>query len=123
MSNQVEKIVIHSPETLALAEYLSIEPEYIELGELTLESYDHYGLPVYSGGPGEYAIGTDEEADQAMIESMDTEIGRLLDNMDPGERENTTIIFMGDNGTPRRVIQAPYVNAQGKGSLYQGGIK
>ena len=59
---------------------------------------------------------------QAMIEAMDTEIGRLLEGLDQETRENTTIIFMGDNGTPRRVIQAPYINAQGKGSLYQGGV-
>jgi arylsulfatase B len=57
-----------------------------------------------------------------MIEAMDTEIGRLLEGLDQEARENTTIIFMGDNGTPRRVIQAPYINAQGKGSLYQGGV-
>gem|GEM_PF-597661 len=59
---------------------------------------------------------------QAMIEAMDTEIGRLLEGLDQQTRENTTIIFMGDNGTPRRVIQAPYTTAQGKGSLYQGGV-
>jgi arylsulfatase A-like enzyme len=59
---------------------------------------------------------------QAMIEAMDTEIGRLLGELDEETRDNTLIIFMGDNGTPRRVIQAPYFNAQGKGSLFQGGI-
>ena len=58
----------------------------------------------------------------AMIEAMDTEIGRLLDSMDSATRENTLIIFLGDNGTQRSVIQAPYTRAQGKGSLFQGGI-
>lgn len=48
---------------LALAEYLECEPQ-----ELTLEAYDHYGLARYSLGNKEYAIGTDEEADEAAQE-------------------------------------------------------
>lgn len=56
---------------------------------------------------------------QAMLESLDTEIGRLLDSMSQEERENTLIIFMGDNGTPNQVIQAPYEKRKAKGSLYQ----
>lgn len=58
----------------------------------------------------------------AAIESMDTEIGRLLDSLDQETRDNTIIIFMGDNGTPRQVSQFPYAEDQAKGSLYQGGI-
>lgn len=58
----------------------------------------------------------------AAIEAMDTEIGRLLESMDQETRDNTIIIFMGDNGTPRQVSQAPYSTNQVKGSLYQGGI-
>jgi len=59
---------------------------------------------------------------QAMIEAMDTETGRLLASLSEAERKNTLIIFIGDNGTPRTVVQAPFTRAQGKGSLYQGGI-
>jgi len=58
----------------------------------------------------------------AMIESMDFEIGRLLDSMPAGELEDTIIIFMGDNGTPAEVIQSPYTSNRSKGSIYQGGI-
>ena len=58
----------------------------------------------------------------AMMESMDFEIGRLFENIDPSELENTVVIFIGDNGTPRSVVQSPYTRRQGKGSLYQGGI-
>lgn len=36
----------------------------------------------------------------AAIEAMDSEIGRLLENIPKEELENTTIIFIGDNGTP-----------------------
>ncbi len=57
----------------------------------------------------------------AMLEAMDTEIGRLLDTMSEEERANTTIIFIGDNGTPNQVVQE-YNTFRAKGSVYQGGI-
>ena len=59
---------------------------------------------------------------QAMIEALDTETGRLLASLSQAQRDNTLIIFMGDNGTPRAVLQTPFARTQGKGSLYQGGI-
>lgn len=55
----------------------------------------------------------------AMLQALDTEIGRLLATID---RNNTLIIFIGDNGSPRRVIQSPYRATQAKGTVYQGGI-
>lgn len=59
----------------------------------------------------------------AAIEAMDTEIGRLIDGLDDTVRENTLIIFLGDNGTPARVIDTSvYENDHAKGSLYQGGV-
>ena len=59
----------------------------------------------------------------AMVEALDYEFGRLLASMDAAERENTVIIFLGDNGTPGRVIDRNiYSRGQAKGSLYQGGI-
>lgn len=58
----------------------------------------------------------------AAIEAMDFQIGRLLDSMTEEERNNTIIIFIGDNGTPNQVAQSPYGSGIVKGSLYQGGI-
>jgi arylsulfatase B len=58
----------------------------------------------------------------AAIEAMDMEIGRLLDSLDEETRDNTIIIFVGDNGTPGQVAQAPFSRTKAKGSLYQGGI-
>ena len=58
----------------------------------------------------------------AMIESIDYEIGRLLRTIPNDQKENTLIIFLGDNGTPGKVVQAPYENNRSKGSLHQGGI-
>lgn len=40
----------------------------------------------------------------AMLESLDKEIGRLLDNMCPNVKDNTTIVFISDNGTPLDVL-------------------
>ena len=57
----------------------------------------------------------------AMLEAMDSEIGRLLSNLTTEERENTVIIFLGDNGTPNQVAQE-YNSRRTKGSIYQGGI-
>ncbi|MEM1328860.1 MAG: sulfatase-like hydrolase/transferase, partial [Bacteroidota bacterium] len=62
-----------------------------------------------------------EQQYTAMIEAMDTEIGRLLSSMPEEELENTIIFFLGDNGTPSAFLQnAP--RGRGKRSLYQGGI-
>ena len=56
----------------------------------------------------------------AMIEAMDTEIGRLLAALP--DRTNTHIIFLGDNGTLGGVIQPPFSSTRGKDTLYEGGI-
>ena len=58
----------------------------------------------------------------AAIEAMDYQIGRLLNSLSPEVRENTIIIFVGDNGSPRQVAQSPYFSNRVKGSLFQGGI-
>lgn len=59
----------------------------------------------------------------AMLEAMDREVGRLLaflkqEQLDQG----TTILFLGDNGTAREVVQAPALPSRAKDSLYEGGI-
>ncbi len=58
----------------------------------------------------------------AMIEAMDTEIGRLLDSMSPEVRENTYVIFLGDNGTTGGNVRAPFEQGRAKGTVYQGGV-
>ena len=57
----------------------------------------------------------------AMLEAMDTEMGRLIDSMSEEEKDNTVIIFIGDNGTPGQVAQE-YNNNRVKGTLFQGGV-
>ncbi|MEO0795200.1 MAG: sulfatase-like hydrolase/transferase [Verrucomicrobiota bacterium] len=56
---------------------------------------------------------------EAMVQAMDTEISRLLESIDLAD---TTVIFMGDNGTPGQVVQYPFVRGHAKGSLYEGGV-
>jgi len=56
-----------------------------------------------------------------MIEAMDTEIGRLLGAMTAEQAARTTVIFVGDNGTPGRVVESVPPD-QAKGTLYQGGV-
>lgn len=56
----------------------------------------------------------------AMIEAMDTEIGRLLQSVNLA---TTDIIFVGDNGTEQNVLQSPYPANRGKATLYEGGIR
>ncbi len=57
----------------------------------------------------------------AMIESIDTEIGRLTESISEEVLNNTTIIFIGDNGTPNQVTQQ-FNSRRVKGTLYRGGI-
>ncbi len=80
------------------------------------EMHQQGDLPEYQEGldPMPYYV--------AAIEAMDFQIGRLLDSMSPEVRENTVIIFIGDNGSPNDVAQFPYSSTGAKGTLYQGGI-
>jgi len=57
----------------------------------------------------------------AMLEAMDTELGRLLASMTTAQKDNTIFIFIGDNGTPNQVAQE-YSGMQAKGTIYQGGV-
>ena len=58
----------------------------------------------------------------AMLEAMDTEIGRLLDHIGPDVLENTYVLFMGDNGTGSNAVRPPFRPGYAKGTLYNGGI-
>ncbi|MDO5980626.1 sulfatase-like hydrolase/transferase [Flavivirga spongiicola] len=57
----------------------------------------------------------------AALEALDTEMGRLINSMSSEEKDNTVIIFIGDNGTPNQVVQE-HPSTRAKGSVYQGGV-
>ena len=59
---------------------------------------------------------------KAMIEAMDTEIGRLFTEMDPEVLQNTIVIFIGDNGTPGLETTPPFDPNHAKNSLFEGGV-
>ena len=56
---------------------------------------------------------------KAMVEALDTELGRLLAAVDLA---TTTVIFVGDNGTPRGATEPPRIKDHAKGTVYQGGL-
>jgi arylsulfatase A-like enzyme len=58
----------------------------------------------------------------AMMEAMDSELGRFLASLRADERENTIVIFVGDNGTPSEVVQSPYDDYRAKSTIFEGGI-
>ena len=59
---------------------------------------------------------------RAMLEAVDTEIGRLLESLDAETRANTYIMIIGDNGTGGPVSQEPFTSVGAKGTLHVGGI-
>jgi arylsulfatase A-like enzyme len=59
----------------------------------------------------------------AAAEAMDAEIGRLLKSMPSQTRNNTVVMFIGDNGTPRRVVQSPFGFDSAKGTVKEGGVR
>ena len=58
----------------------------------------------------------------ALIESMDSELGRLLNSLGAEQLANTEIIYIGDNGTTTEVNQTSNQPRRGKTTLYQGGV-
>jgi arylsulfatase A-like enzyme len=67
------------------------------------------------------------ERAEAKLEALDTEIGRLLANMNPEVLERTTIVFAGDNGSSNKIIPPPMNQTgewveQDKGTVYERGV-
>jgi arylsulfatase A-like enzyme len=64
---------------------------------------------------------TRAELHDAMTQSLDSEIGRLLAGIEPDVMERTTVVFFADNGTPRGADAD--MPDRGKGLLYEPGIR
>lgn len=58
----------------------------------------------------------------AMVEAMDYEIGRLIQSLPNDVKNNTLILFVGDNGTPNPILK-DYPSGRGKSTIYQGGVR
>lgn len=59
---------------------------------------------------------------KAMIEAMDSEIGRLLSEIDSDDFERTWVIFIGDNGTPPAAVEGNLDINRIKGTVYERGV-
>lgn len=66
--------------------------------------------------------GADEERQcyKAMVETLDTEIGRLLSSLPANPQRS--VIFVGDNGSPKEVIVPPFDAQRAKFTVFEGGI-
>lgn len=60
---------------------------------------------------------------RASIQALDAELGRLFTSMDPAVRARTTIVLIGDNGSPNEVVTPPSIPGRSKGTLYEGGVR
>lgn len=83
----------------------------------------HNPPPECVGGP---PAVTPRDRYQKMTRCLDAQVDDLLDHLEAiDELENTTVIFVGDNGTPEDVGNGYYDHPlvdHWKGSVYQGGI-
>jgi arylsulfatase A-like enzyme len=63
----------------------------------------------------------------AMVENLDTNVGKVLDALDrTGRAENTIVVFTSDNGGLSTAEGSPTCNhplAEGKGWMYEGGTR
>ncbi len=67
---------------------------------------------------------TEDQRYQAMVAQLDKNIGELLDAVNAsGQRENTVVIFLSDNGAPEKRFASNGAFSGGKGSYAEGGIR
>jgi arylsulfatase A-like enzyme len=60
---------------------------------------------------------------RAMLEAMDTELGRLLGSIPAKVLDNTMIFFLADNGTVRLAAEGAEDKTRMKASLFDGGVR
>jgi arylsulfatase A-like enzyme len=81
-----------------------------------LHDYDHLedNDNVPGGQAGDYYL--------AMLQALDTEIGRLFDHLrTTGDYDDTVVVFLGDNGSARPVVGDPFDHDHAKDTLTEGG--
>lgn len=65
---------------------------------------------------------TDAERYAAMLEAVDTELGRFLASLDADTRAAATLIVLGDNGTYAEAMTLPSDAERAKDTVYDGGV-
>jgi len=59
---------------------------------------------------------------RAMVQSLDTELGRLFATLGPALMAQTNVVFIADNGTVQQQSVAPFSGTRSKGTPYEGGV-
>jgi arylsulfatase A-like enzyme len=59
---------------------------------------------------------------RAMVQSLDTEMGRLFSTLGSSVMDDTNVIFMADNGSVQQQSVAPFSGTKSKGTPYEGGV-
>ena len=95
---------------------------------LAIVAFNAPHKPLHTPAAACQAVSSATVADfNGMIECMDTQIGRFLSELHREDLEKTTIIFIGDNGTHRDQLLAPFDANQNipsyKGNVNEGGIR
>ncbi len=57
-----------------------------------------------------------------ILEALDVELGRLLKGLGPQVLVDTTVMVVGDNGTPGKAAGPELDRTRAKGTVYQGGV-
>ena len=106
------------------------KPEKVEKYRKKLENMNFNGEELVQQGATHFKNHQNDPVYAAMVESMDENIGRLLESItELGLDENTVVVFTSDNGgmsTNRNPSPIPTSNLPlraGKGYLYEGGIR
>lgn len=124
----------HQPFLLYLAHYavhtpLQGRPELVEKYEKKLAALSQTGGPaiVTDGPDGRVRVQQSHPVYAAMVESLDTSVGRVLDTLDAlGLAEDTIVVFTSDNGGLATAEGWPTSNLPlraGKGWAYEGGVR
>lgn len=101
------------PEDLALYEHL---PD-------TLNNYTVGLTSIETGKRTKRPLGEVLKERYAEITAMDRSIGEMRDYLEEkGIRDNTLVLYCGDNGTPASARRTGMTIREDKGSLYEGGI-
>jgi arylsulfatase A-like enzyme len=65
---------------------------------------------------------TVREKERLIVEAMDKELGRVLAAIPDDVRSRTTILFLGDNGTPQLAVEPEIDPDRSKMSVYEPGV-
>lgn len=73
---------------------------------------------------GDVSVATDDQKYRAMVNHLDSNIGTLLSALEKtGQRENTIIVFLSDNGAPEKREGSNADLGGGKASYSEGGVR